>query len=380
MIDKHSIMLRRIDYTNRKLPVFLLNGKDKLGFKFRVMEDGTEYLLDLGMTEDHSYTDIRFEAGLEINLDLFEIDIPPILKTEHVIFQSAESVKHENLKIAERSKAEKQVKALFPSVLKAFNRFRRACRIALFRGSVAGHVLAHNIRDSELYRGLQVDHDLESLISDDDTDVLFGAFANLSPTTFLGDADIQYSITNQSGQKLNGVFKNGYHGLHSTSRWTERQEKIQSLINTGWYIEEDVILASLEFLFSGNYRMAVFNAATVLELSVVNFWEEKQKQLAAGSRQDQERVARLEREFKDKSKKGITTVEKILSIALPEFVEQSLITDGTLDHCIQAWAARNDMAHLYKLTDEGKQQDISVDDAWSAVSSIVALLDWFMIS
>ena len=375
MIDKYNILLRRIDYTNQKLLVFLLPRSDKLVSKFRITEGDTEYWLHSGLTEDNSYTDIEFKAGLEVNLDLFEVDGPPIYKIGRSTIKSAERVEFENLKTAEQKKVEEQIKVLFPSVLKAFNRFRRACRIALFRESVAGRISTHQIRDGQLHQGKKVDHELEKLFASDDTDVLFGAFADISPIVFLGDADIQYTITDQSEKILKGVFKNGYHGLHSTNRWLERQEQIQSLIDNHWSIEDDVILASLEFLCSGNYRMAIFNAATVLELKVIEFWEEKRKQLAGGSRQDQEKMELLERKI-SKSKYQ-TNLEKILRIVFPEFAEQSLIDNGTLDRCVQAWVSRNEMSHLYKLTKEGGQHDVDTDKAWSAVSSIVALLDWF---
>ena len=137
----------------------------------------------------------------------------------------------------------------------------------------------------------------------------------------------------------------------------QKLNEIQYLIDNGWSIEDDVLLMSLEFLYSDNYRMAVFNAATLLELVLLKFWELKFSQLQSGSQQEQEKVAHLERELK---KSNYTTqVEKILRIVIPEFINPNFINDGSLERCVIAWNIRNEkLGHLYMQVKEGNEPRI----------------------
>ncbi len=288
--------------------------------------------------------------------------------------ESAEGVELKKAKEAEHAKLEKQIRDQFPSVLQAFNTFRRACRVALFGESVLGRILSQNIRASQLHWGTGNDLFPAEYFGGSDTEFLFGAFTDLSLSSLTGDADIEYRVSNASGQVHEGVFKNEYGGLRSPDRFSQKLDEIQDLLDKGWSIETDALLTSLEFLYSDNYGMAVFNAATVLELVVVHFWEEKKKQLGAGSRQDQERLARLDREM-DKSNYS-TKVEKILRIALPQFIDSDLVSSGCLDRCIDAWNIRNKkLAHLYERVREGQQTRVTSSEAWNAVASIFALID-----
>jgi hypothetical protein len=128
----------------------------------------------------------------------------------------------ENIKKEERQRVEEQLKTLFPMILNVVNTFRRACRIALYQDSVAGRILVQNILASHEYLGTNVSQSLREDFNSNDTEFLFGAFADLSLTSFTGDAIIEYTIRNSSGQTISGVFNNGYKGLHSIDRFSEK--------------------------------------------------------------------------------------------------------------------------------------------------------------
>jgi hypothetical protein len=325
------------------------------------------------LPEIYSYTDILFEADLNTDIGIFESEIPLFVDTERVKVETAEGAELRKQKETEKNSIETQLQTLFPTILEVINTFRRACRIALFRESIAVRILAKNILACQEHIGIEVNHSLNDLFSSNDTEFLFGAFADISLTTFTGDADLEYSIHDAIGQTVTGVFKNGYHHLRSTDRFSQILNEIQGLIENGWSIEDDVLLISLEFLYSDNYRMAVFNAATLLELVVIKFWEGKVSQLRSGSRREQQKAEFLDKKVKKASYKS--QVEKILRIVLPEFIEPHLVTDGTLDRCVTAWNLRNEkLAHLYAQVKGGKELSIPAGEAWNAVSSIISLL------
>lgn len=376
-MPKYDIHLKRIDLVDRKLPSFLFFRKDKLNTSFQVLEAGTIFDLRFGITDDlpimYSITEIHFETELTIDLDVFEREIPLIVNTERVKIESAERADLRRQKEAEKNNIESQLKATFPLVLEAVNTLRRACRIALFRESVAGRILATNIQASQEYWGVEVNHSLSELFGGNDTEFLLGAFTDISLTAFNGDADIEYSVSDKAGgHAFSGALKNGYHRLRSTDLFSQKVTDIQNLIDNGWTIEDDVLLLSLEFLCAGNYRMAVFNAATLLELVVIKFWENKSSQLRSGSREEQEKAALLERELK-RSKEN--TVKKILDIVIPKFIKPDFINDGTVDRCIAAWDIRNErLAHLYMQAKGKIDPSISAKEAWNLVSSIYSFL------
>jgi hypothetical protein len=346
MSSAYKVYLKRIDLVDRKLPLFCLVAKSKLDTKFTVERNGTVFQLSLGLTEDlpeiYAYTEIQFEADLD--------------------------------PVAEQAELEERVRSLLPLAREAVNAFRAACRVALFRESVAGRILVENIQAKQRHWGVEVNHSLAEYFSGSDTEFLFGAFANLSFSSFTGDADIAYCVTTPAGESYEGVFKNGYRGLRSPDRFRQKLDAVQDLLDNGWAVETDILLASLEFLYADNYRMAVFNAATILELAVVQFWEEKKRLLNAGARQDKEKAAKLDRDM-DESRYP-TKVEKIIRIVLPEFVEQDLVAGGALDRCVAAWEIRNKrLAHLYEKVKEGKQTQVTASEAWNAVASIITLLE-----
>jgi hypothetical protein len=134
-------------------------------------------------------------------------------------------------------------------------------------------MLVQTIQDRHRHWGLGVDHSLTERFSGSDTVFLLGAFGNLSLSSFNGNADIEYRVTDSSGKIYEGVFKNGYKRLHSPSKLARKWDVIQELLDNGWPVQTNALLASLEFLYSDDYRMAVFNAATLLELAVVQFWD-----------------------------------------------------------------------------------------------------------
>ena len=376
-MPKYDIYLKRIDLVDRKLPFFLIFRRDKLNRSFQVLEANAIFDLRFGIIDDspnmYSFMEIHFETELTIDIDIFEREIPLIGNTERVRIESAERADLRRQKEAERSNIESQLKATFPLVLETVNTLRRACRIALIRESVAGRILSTNIQASQEYWGVDVNHSLSELFGGNDTEFLLGAFADISLTAFNGDADIEYRVSDKAGgHAFNGVFKNGYHRLRSTDLFSQKVTNIQNLINNGWPIEDDILLLSLEFLCAGNYRMAVFNAATLLELVVLKFWEDKSSQLRSGSREEQEKVALLEKELK-RSKEN--TVKKMLEIVIPKFIKQDLINDGTIDRCISAWDVRNKkLAHLYMQVKDKKEPSISAREAWNLVSSIYSFL------
>ncbi len=105
---------------------------------------------------------------------------------------------------------------------------------------------------------------------------------------------------------------------------------------------------------------------------MLKFWEDKSSQLRSGSREEQEKVALLERELK-RSKEN--TVKKMLEIVIPKFIKQDFINDGTIDRCITAWDVRNEkLAHLYMQVKDKKEPSISAREAWNLVSSIYSFL------
>lgn len=76
-----------------------------------------------------------------------------------------------------------------------------------------------------------------------------------------------------------------------------------------------------------------------------------------------------------KDSKYPSKVEKILRIVFPEFIEQRLISNGTLERCIEAWNIRNDkLAHVYKAKKEGKTTEVTSSEAWDSVASVSALI------
>ena len=378
MSAKHKIHLRRIDYVNRKLPLFCFIAKNKLNKKFRVEKGGIVFQLELGLTEDspnwYSYTDIHFEAELDTDLALFEQEIPLIVDSDNLKIVSAEGAELERAKEAERAKLEEQLRDLFPLALQSLNTFRRACKVALFRESVEGRILVQNIQASQLHWGTEVHHPLAEYFAGNDTEYLFGAFAELSLSSFTGDAVLEYRVSNAPGQVLEGTLNIGYSRLRSPDRLPQKSDEIQQLIRESWPITDDVLLTSLEFLYSDNYRMAVFNATIILELVVIQFWEEKKKQLSEGGREDQEKLYGLKRKMDDSGYS--TSLEKILRIVLPEFIDRDLLASGSLDRCADAWDIRNKrLAHLYRQVKEGKETQITSTEAWNTVGSIIALID-----
>lgn len=382
MSTRHRIHLRRIDLVDRKLPFFCLTARvadgDQFGAEFTVEEQDIIFRLRLGLTENlphalYAHTDIQFDVELDVDLTLFDKEIRPVVDSGGLRIESAESVELRRLQEAERAMLEQQLRDLFPLALKALNRFRRACRVALFRNSVAGRMLAWRIQAAQRYRGSEPDHSLDDFFQGHDTEFLFGAFADLNLTSFTGDANIEYQVCDPSDHTQTGVFKNGYEGLRSTDRLPERLNQIQELIDTGWSIETEVLLSSLEFLYSGNYRMAVFTAATALELVVVQFWEDAKRSLEKGCRSEQEKRYRLQREMKAAD---YDKVESILRVALPEFLDHDFAVSGTLDQCAAAWSIRNErLAHLYSLASAGGALEVTPAEAWDAVSSIFALVE-----
>lgn len=371
-MPKYHINLKRIDLIDRKLPFFILFKTDKFNKSFQILNKDTLFNIRFGIIENlpqiHSFTEIDFETEWKIDLAIFEREIPLIVDTEQLQIKSIERVNLENQKETEKNNIENQLRTTFPLVLEAVNTLRRACKIALFKESIAGRMLATNIRANQEYRGGEVNHSLIKLFYNNDAEFLFGAFADISLIAFSGDADIEYKISDKDEHVLSGVIKNGYRGLRSTNLLMHKLTDIQNLINEGWPIEEDVLLSSLEFLCAGNYKMAVFNAATLLELVVVKFWEDKNFQLSSGDRKEREKAASLERALK-KSKK--TVVEKILEIVIPDFINPNLIKDGTVNRCITAWKVRNEkLAHLHIQVEEKTESDISAEEAWNLVSSI----------
>ena len=376
-MPKYNIHLKRIDLVDKKSPLFLFLRRNKISTSFHVMRSDITFVLSLGITDNlpelYSFIEIDFETELTIDLDIFEIEIPLIIDTEHLKIESVERANLRKQKDAERNNVESQLKAVFPLVLEAVNTLRRSCRIALFRESIAGRILATNIQASQEYWGVNVNYSLSELFYSNDTEFLFGAFADISLTAFTGDAHIEYRVSDKAGHIINGVIKTGYQNLHSINLLPQKLTDIQHLVDNSWSIEDDVLLSAIEFLCIGNYRMAVFNAATLLELVILKFWEEKKSQLRSGSRDEQEKAAILERKLK-LSKDN--RVKRILEVVVPQFIKSEFIKDGTVNRCIAAWDIRNDkLAHLYMQVKERKEPYISAKEAWILVSSIFSFLD-----
>jgi hypothetical protein len=277
MPDKYQIHLRRIDIVDKKSPIFFMLTRNITEPKFVVTRDNIEFTLSFGVTDDYlAYTDIEFEVNLDVTLDIFERQIPSVhLGSVEIVPTEAQKLK--DLKNTEQNKIEEQLRDLFPLTLEALNSFRTSCRMALFRESVAGDILAQNIQLGLQNLGIPINQDLQELFEGNDTEFLFGAFVNLNLSSFSGDANIEYTVSDKSGHSITGLFSNGYKGLRSVDRFPEKLAEIQKLIDEGWTITDEVLLSSLEFLYSDNYRMAVFNAATVLELVVIQFWEDKKR-------------------------------------------------------------------------------------------------------
>lgn len=371
-MTKQKVHLRRIDLVDKKLPLFLHIAQSVFATGFRIVHNDIVFRMCLGAQEDssglHSYTDIRFEADFNIDFSLFDQQIPLLVQTPSFTIQSMEHAELEQRKQEERVQLKKQLRDLLPVVVEAFNVFRRACRIARFHKSISGRVLVQNIKDGQSYRGLDVSDQLDELFDSDDTVFLFAAFSDISITAFTGDADIEYTVHREPAQPLTGVFKNGYHGLRSINEFIENPVLVQDTIDKGWSIETEALLASFEFLYSNNYRMAVFNAATVLELVVNRFWEAKEQQLRLGEREEMEHAARLARKLGRKPKTG-TALERKLNVVVPEFVDKDLVDDGTIKRCVDAWNIRNNsIAHILGA------EEITSGAAWSAVSAITKMV------
>ncbi len=373
----HTVHLRRIDLVDKRLLAFclFLSAKGKVGTEFRVETDDTVFRLSLGLTDDvadlHAYTDIRFEIGLDVDLSIFELEVPPLVDTDNLLIESGERVALKEAQEAERMKLEDQMREQFPQVLAAVNLFRRACKVALAWDSAQGRLLTRNIQAAQRHRGIQVNHVLDDLFAGHDTEFLLDAFGDITLTSFTGDADIEYEVSNALGGKHAGVFKSKWEAVHSTHRFPERLDEIQALLNDGWSTETEILLSSLEFLYSENYRMAVLTAATVLEFAVVQFWERTQRLLEGGNREQQEKSFTLKRQM-DLSR--LSPVEKILQIVLPVFVDEDFVADGGLERCAAAWQMRNTkLAHLYKQVSTGGSLEVKPTEAWDAITSISVL-------
>ncbi len=375
MTTIYKVFLKRIDLVDKKLFLF---PKKELDRKFKVKRNNIVFEISLGLTENlpniYAHTNIEFEAELDTNLALFEKEIPLIVDSEYLKIESTENVELKESKEAERIKLEEQLRDLFPIVLEAFNTFRSACKVALYKESVTGRILTRNIQDSQIYWGIEPDTSLEDHFSGNDTEYLFDAFANLSLTSFTGDADIMYRVSNEEGKVYEGVFKNGYKGLHSVNRFFENLDKIQNLVEQSWSIETEVLLGSLEFLYSDNYRMAVFNAATILELIVKRFWLER---LDEDTRKKlRPKIKSYQNEIEKKEKYKPDQVNYIIGAVLPDYLDKELVASGCLGRCITAWNLRNSrLAHMYKQAKDGQQIEVTRKEAWSAVASIFDLVD-----
>jgi hypothetical protein len=372
-MNKYEVHLQRIEY-DYKLPLFLMHAREKLDTKFQVVKGNVTFQFSLGMKKDlerwNSYTDIHFEIDFDANFGIFEQEVPLFINYGLVKIESPEGLKLKNLKNKERANIESQLINLFPLVLEAYNTFRRAFRIALYEESVAGLILVQNIQDRQRHLGLKLDHSLNDDFSRDDTEFIFSAFCNLSYCSFACEAVIEYNVRSTSGQIVSGVFQDLNKGIPSLNRFKEKIDVIQELIDNECSIKTEVLLASLEFLYSDNYRMAIFNAATILENELNEFWKIKKQQLLLGSILERKKVESFEHSMKSKKMKYKAKVEKIIRIVLPDYVEQDLVNDGTLDRCVDAWYIRNDtLAHL------NKNIPLTSIDAWSAVSSIIHLID-----
>ena len=229
MKTNHKIHLRRKDIIDKKFLIFLFP-KHELEKKFRVSKGGIAFDIGLGLIEDlqevYPYTDIEFETELETNLTLFEEGIPLIVDSENLKMELAERIQLKEATEAERINLETQLQALFPIVLEAFNIFRSACKVALYKESIAGRLLTRNIQDSQIHRGEDPSRFLEDYFSGDDTAFLFDAFSDLSLSSFTGEADIEYRVRNEENNVCEGVFNNGYKRLHSPSRFFHRLDDI----------------------------------------------------------------------------------------------------------------------------------------------------------
>jgi hypothetical protein len=375
MLASHEVHLRRIDLVDNKLPSLLFVSKALRNTEFHVTKRDTDFRIGLGTVGDssvlHSCTDIRFETDLDANLAVFAEDVAPLVQTDHLVVHPYEWGQIEERKQAERASIERQLRRRFPVALEALNTLRRGCRVALFQQSVSSRVFVNHLQAGQLDKGLDVNDHLDELFASDDTPFLFGAFSDLSLATFTGDADIEYTVSDDSGQSVSGVFRNGYHRLRFIDRLSERQILIQKTIGDGWSLETDALLASFEFLYSDNYRMAVFNAAAVLEYAANHFWKCKYQKLMSGSPEENKQAARL-KQLMDKARKpGDDALTRKLRIAIPTFVDTELVDDGTIERCVDAWRMRNTrLAHILK----DAPAEITSTEAWSAVSSIHVLV------
>jgi hypothetical protein len=378
-----TVCLKRIDHVNWKLAWFChyieALAKDKVGAEFVVKKDGLTFQLSLGLTEDSpgpsSHLHIQFEADFEADFSVFDKAIPPIEESDGVLYESAERIGIQKARNVEQAKLETQLERVYPSIVGAVNQFFSACKLALLKHALDGRIILRNIQATQSHKGLKVDPFSDSVfLKNSDAEFLFGAFADLNIVSFRGDARIEYSITDQvSGLTCKGSFPGSYGELGVPGRFPEKFDKIQRLIDEGWSIESEIMMESLDFLCSENYRMAVFTAATILELVVIQFWEAMQRKLEVGNREDQKQKFRLERKMKESD--CSSHIEKIIRVVLPEFVRQDHIHGGNLDRCVEAWNMRNNrLAHLYGRVSSEESVSVSTREAWDTVTSI-----WYVV-
>lgn len=368
--------LKIIEVLNKALLFFLISalhpGSGRAAYDTsRVFEFDTEddahFKLGLGVDEnyEYAYISLDFEHPLKVDLTIFDETTMPDIERGNFTLWSPEARAILDSQESQRKKATEEIRSLFPLVARAVNRFNEACRLTLYQDAINYDFVAHDletsgVRFTVLPQGDPVGKEPDDAVS------LFAAFPSRGAVRLAQEVDIKYRVEDNSGRVIDGFIRNSRR-LVSPGRFGKYLDNIQKRLCDHWTVQDGVLLAAVEYLYGDNYRMAVFNAVTVLELVVTGFYES----LASESDAKRQKLKRDAENYKNKHKVPLWLAK--LKITLPKYLCEKFDRSGNLDHCLEAWYYRDKtVAHL--ITSE-RDRILSQHEAWSMIVSIMKAID-----
>lgn len=387
------IALKVEEVENRELAVFLFtpdisSGADAnfeespafFSLTHRAIHFKVELGIDRSPSELGAYTKLVFDMPLECDLSVFDrTPSPEIVSGRKHPGGSIASVRYfadtnqshlytdEDLRIevereAESTRIDQLVRGLFPIIAEVISRIRQAIRLELFPEAIRWDFLIESI--NTVQRDKQVaEAELEAFI--DDAAYLFSAFRPKGAARFPQDSNVQYLIEDEEGRSFQGMIRNSRSG-RSPNLFANSLPAIQDRIHDPGSIEERVLLAACESLYADDFRMAVFNAATVLELVLVQAYE---NEVDMATRQ----AAKLERKISQfKKDNNVSHTVALLRVFSPTLLSNGREWGPLIERCVDAWTFRDKtVAHL---TTDQKSKELSRTEAWEMVVSAWAIV------
>lgn len=385
--------LRVDEVENRELAVFLftsgLSSEANANFEeepatFSLSHNGIEFDVALGIErslgELTAYTVLEFDAPLDCDLSVFDASPSPSVvpgrkrpgssiaavryfgdQDESHLF-TEEDLRIEAEQEAEAAQIDSKIHDLFPTIAEVISRIREAARLELFTDAIRWDFLIESIKTVQRNKQVAM-AEMDPFF--DDAAYLFSAFRPKGAARFPQDSNVHYVLEDTEGRSFEGVIRNTRTGK-SPVLFANSVNAIQERIDNPGSIQDRILLAACEFLYADDFRMAVFNAATVLELTLVRAYE---SDVNAMSRE----AAKIEHEVADykKSNKVPHTVA-LLRVYAPKNLSPSRDWRPLIDRCVDAWNYRDKtVAHL---TTPQRTNQLSRTEAWEMVVSVSAII------